>query len=123
MKDPIDEKIKAALTEEDQRLLNELEGEMSLPNLVVASFKGRWRFLNMMVWGAVFVHFCCAIYCAVAYFSTDILADRLTYATGFLFFTIAIVILKLWVWMDMHKIALERDIRRLEMRILANERS
>lgn len=123
MKDPIDEKIKAALTEEDRRVLADLEGEMSLPSLVSATFKGRWRFLNIMVWGAVAVHFGFAVYCAFAYFSTDVLTDRLTYATGFLFFTIAIVILKLWVWMDMNKIALERDIRRLEMRILVNDKA
>jgi len=116
MKD-IDEKIRNALQNEDRELFDKYAGEMSLIEQVVQTFKGRSKMMIVagMIIGIVFMGL--GIYCAVQYFKSDMINERLTWAVGFMMTMISVAMLKIWYWMELNRLSITRDIKRLELRL------
>lgn len=112
----LDDKIREALAAEDAELFDEL-GEQSLPQLVIESFRSKFRFLTAMTVVMSLVMFAGAVFCLVRFFGTDDVAARIAWALGVWFGMQATGMLKLWHWMEIQKLAVTREVKRVELQI------
>ncbi len=117
----IDDKIRQALSAEDQKLINEISDDPSLFELISLSFKSKLKYYIMLVWLVQGFIFSFAIYSAFQYFDSQEVLERITWATVFLLSIIVVSFAKIWYWLELSKIDIKRDIKRLELRILNNK--
>jgi hypothetical protein len=54
----------------------------------------------------------------IEFFRTDDVKWQICYATGVVLLTLLVVLVKLWGWMQMNRYAIQRDIKRLELRVI-----
>ena len=113
----IDEKIRAALRAEDRELYDELSGEQSLIEQVIASFhsRSRWLIVLVLVYSFVFLGLC--VYCAMQFFAATEVKSMIAWACGFCLGMIGVTVLKVWYWMELHRMSVIREIKRLELQI------
>ena len=82
------------------------------------TFKGKNRWLSVLVFIYIFLFFGLSIYCAVEFFSATEVKHWIAWAIGFLFCQLTVCMLKIWYWMEMQKNSLTREIKRLELQIV-----
>lgn len=120
----IDEKIRQALTKEDQRAIDELSRGTGLFELLGMSFKGKQAWMMYYMFFLGFAVFLTLVYFTVQYFNTTDLKTSLSWALGIITCLIMTVLVKVLSWQQMFKLELLRELKRLEMRLmLANERA
>ena len=112
----IDKLIKETLTEEESKFYDELE-EQNVLQMVFGLFKGKnkWIMLMMNIMTLVFFGLC--IYCVIMFFESEITFDMLKWGLGSIVFLLGVSMLKVFAWMQMDKNALLREIKRLEIQI------
>lgn len=113
----LDDKIREALRDEDAELFKDFDGEPSMFDLVMQTFRGRHRWLAMLTvfWSLVFLGL--SIFTAVRFFSVEESRERLLWAVAFIFCMSGVSMLKIWFWMELNKNAIMREIKRLELQI------
>jgi len=111
----LDEKIRNALSQQDAETIGDPNDGFRLDHQVLAVFKGGRGFANMIVVVFSFVFLGLAIYCAVRFFETDVTKELLAWGIGFLVCCITISMLKIWFWMEMHRISITREVKRVEL--------
>ena len=116
MKD-IDDKIRQALRAEDADLFDEVEGEQSIHQMVMETFRGRQRWLIMLAIAFGFFFMGLAIFCAVQFFDAETTKAMIAWSIGFVFAFSAVTAMKVWYWMELNKNAIKREIKRLELQI------
>ncbi|WP_190808281.1 DUF6768 family protein [Flagellimonas sp. S3867] len=117
MKD-IDKLIKETLTKEEAKFYDELD-EQNLFQMLGGLFKGKnsWLALIMNVINAVV--FGLLIYCIIQTFDVENTNDLILWVGGVLVCFLTISMLKIYMWMQIHRNALMREIKRLELLISA----
>ncbi len=120
--DNLDERIREALKGEDRDIFE--TGEPGMRELVAETFRGKLRLFTWMTWFFVLVFFIMQVVSAVLFFGTDNLDAKLLWATSFLFFGMGVAMLKMWNWMQVDRVSILREIKRLELQVarLSNER-
>lgn len=113
----LDDKIRAALREQDRELFDEYSGEPGLFEMVAETFRGRQRWLVALVWFWSLAFFVLAIVCAVQFFQAETTRAMIAWAGGFMYCVLAVAMLKTWYWMEMNKHALTREVKRIELQI------
>lgn len=116
MKD-LDEKIRAALQEEDAELFEKLGEESSLHQMIGDTFRGKMRVFAWLVTLEILVFTGLGVFTAIRFFEANDVQDQLSWGGGFALCLFAIVALKLWWWMEMNKHALLRELKRVELQI------
>ena len=119
---PVDEMIRDALSEEDANWSSELEAQ-SVPDMVVASFRGRFRAYVIAVYVSLFLFAALMIVSLVQFFAADGLDARITWGGSFLFCFANVGLLKIWYWMELNRIAVTSEIKRFQLQLarLAHE--
>ena len=113
----LDDKIRAALRQEDAELFAELGGEQSMFEMVGETFRGRSRWMTVLVYVSLLAFLVLAIFTAVSFFEAESTRDQIAWAVGFVYSMIVISGLKVWYWMQMNRNALTREIKRLELQV------
>lgn len=113
----LDDKIKQALSEQDSELLEEFSSEQSIFEIIGDTFRGRQRWLVVLMYIYSVVFFGLAIFTAVKFFQVESTRELIAWAVGFLFCTMAVTMLKMWYFMEMNKNAITREVKRLELQI------
>ena len=116
MKD-IDDKIRQALRAEDADLFDEVEGEQSLHQMVMETFRGRKRWIVLMAISVGIMFMGLAVLCAVQFFGAETTKQMIAWSIGFVFAFSAVTAMKVWYWMELNKNAIKREIKRLELQI------
>ena len=116
MKD-IDDQIKKALRAEDARVYEEFEVEPSVFDTLMETMRGRHRWLNILgaFWTLVFLVL--AVLSAVQFFGAAETRDLILWASCCVICFSAVSMFKIWYFMEMQKVALTREIKRLELQI------
>jgi hypothetical protein len=112
----LDNLIRDALSQEEAELFDRL-GEPSLPELVSDTFRGRRRWLMWLTGVITAIFFGLSIYCVVRFLGTDDIPTMLRWGGAALFCLLAVVANKTWSWMEMQRVALSREIKRLELAV------
>ena len=112
----IDKLIKETLTEEEAKFYDELE-EQNMLQMVLGIFKGKNKWLIIMMNIVTLVFFALFVYCTVQFFNTDITNELIKWGIGCLVFLLGVSMLKVFAWMQMDKNALLRELKRLELQV------
>ncbi|WP_339894727.1 DUF6768 family protein [uncultured Algibacter sp.] len=112
----IDKLIKETLTEEESKFYDELE-EQNVLQMVYGLFKGKNKWIMVMMNVMTLIFFGLFIYCLVQFFSVEATKDLLKWGLGGIVFLLGVSMLKIFAWMQMDKNALLREIKRLEIQI------
>lgn len=112
----IDEIIKDALTKEEAKFYDELE-EQNLFQMLGGIFKGKLGWLIVIMNVVTVVVFGLFIYCAIQFFNTEETNELIKWSVAGTLCMISIGMLKLFVWMQMDKNSIIREMKRLEFQV------
>ncbi len=115
-KEEIDKLIKDTLTQEEAKFYDTLE-EQSVLGMIFGLFKGKNKWLLILMNMMTVVFFGFFIYCVVQFFSVDTTKELLKWGLGSIVFMIGVSMLKVFAWMQMDKNALLRELKRLELQV------
>lgn len=117
-KEEIDQIIKESLTQEEAKFYDELE-EQNLLNQLGSLFKTKMGWLIVVMNIVNLVVFALSIYCVVQFLNTEHTNELIKWGAGFFTCWTTMAMIKLFVWMQMDKNALLREMKRLELQIAA----
>lgn len=112
----IDDLIKEALSKEEAEFYDQLE-EQNLLEKIGETFKGKtgWLVVFMNLMNLIF--FVLFVYCSFQFFNTDETNELIKWtAAGFLCWSF-MAFIKLYVWMQMNKNDVLRELKRLELQV------
>lgn len=115
-KEKIDELIKATLSKEESAFYDDLE-EQNLLGKIGEVYKGKLGWLAAIMNVVHLLMFMAFIYCIYQFFNTDITNELIKWASAGFLSMIAMGMLKLFVWMQMDKNDILRELKRLELQI------
>jgi len=118
----IDDLIKEALSQEEAKFYEELE-EQSLFGKIGEVYKGKLGWLAIIMNIVHLLVFLLFIYCMVAFFKAEEVKELIKWASGGFLFMMMAAMMKLYIWMQMDKNDVLRELKRLELQIavLANK--
>ncbi|MGK0187201.1 MAG: hypothetical protein ACI9R3_002987 [Verrucomicrobiales bacterium] len=114
--DSIDKMIADALGDEDRAEFEAL-GEPTIFEQIAETFRGRTRWLNGMVviYSLIFATlFGLSIF---RFFHATEVRDLILWASASVLSIIVIGLLKLWYWMELNRVTVLREIKRLELQV------
>lgn len=115
----LDKKILEAIKAETDETLRGYEQELGLFGLMAESFKGAFRWWVMAAMAFQVVLAAAFIYCAVRLFGTDDPAAKLDWLALGLAAFVAFGLLRLWFFMEINRLSIAREIKRVELQIAA----
>lgn len=112
----IDKLIKETLTQEEAKFYDDLDEQNAL-QMVMGLFRGKNKWLLVMMNIVTLVFFGLFIYCLVQFFNAEVTKDLLKWGLGSIVFLLGVSILKVFAWMQMDKNAIMRELKRLELQV------
>ncbi len=112
----IDDLIRATLSKEEAKFYDELE-EQNLLGKIGEVYRGKLGWLAVIMNIAHLVIFGAFIYCLVQFFNTDETKELIMWSSAAFLSMMAMGMLKLYVWMQMNKNDILRELKRLELQI------
>ncbi len=116
MKD-IDSQIREALRQEDADLLEHYRAEPAIHEMVIETFRGRWRWLVAMTFVMICVFVVLMAVCVYQFFHAESVRAMIAWAMGFAWALVAIGMFKIWYWMELNRNSVTREIKRLELQV------
>ncbi len=113
----IDDKILEALSSEDQEVMENYGKELGLFDLIAESFRGKLGFIRITVIIMIVVFIVVLIHSAINFFSIEELASKLDWLAIGLFSLTAVVVGRLWYWMELNHLSTIREVKRLELQV------
>lgn len=113
----IDDKIREALRREDAELLENYRGEAPLHEMIIETFRGRHRWLNMLAIMMGIVVTGLLVFIGYQFFNAESSRAMIAWSTAFITGALTIVLLKIWFWLEINKNGLTREIKRLELQL------
>ncbi len=115
-REKIDELIKVALSTEEAKFYDEL-GEQSLIEKLGEVHKGKNGWLATVMTVVHIVVFVAFVFCTVRFFNTEQVNELIKWASGGFLCLIFMGMLKLYIWMQMDKNDILRELKRLELQV------
>jgi len=99
-------------------------GEPGLPDLVVEMFRSRLRWYGAVFLVMILLFTVLAVICAARFLAAEEVPDMIRWGAGFFLCFGTVLSGKLWYWMQMERVAMTREIKRVELLVahLAAER-
>lgn len=113
----IDSAIREALSAEDAQFLEAHGGEPPIHRQVLETLTGRFAPLNVGGWIAGFALAAVGAVCIWRFLGAADLRDMLLWGGGALTAMLALVMIKIWFWMEMQKNVIVREVKRLELQV------
>lgn len=112
----IDKLIKETLTEEEAKFYDELD-EQNLFQMLGGLYRGKnsWLVLIMNIMNALV--FGLLIYCIIQTFEVEKTNDLILWVGGVILCFLTMSMLKIYMWMQIHRNSVVREIKRLELQI------
>lgn len=110
----VDELIRQAFEAEGVAGFDRL-GEPGLPDMVTELFRGRLRWYGAMFMAMIVVFAALAVYCGVRFLSTNDVPALIRWGAGLFVCLFAVMGGKNWYWMQMERLAMTREIKRVEL--------
>ena len=113
----IDDKILELLNSEDMQVIESYGKEPGLFGLIAESFRGKLKAMVFAVFLFILIFAVILIYCAINFFAVDDLSMKLNWLAGGLTALIVIGLLRLWYFMELNRLSLVRQIKRVELQM------
>lgn len=115
----LDQLLTDSFSKEDRDLLKKLSHDPSVFEMIGDSFRGRNRWITIYasIWILIFLGG--AVWCGMKFAApeTDTTKEIVGWGIGSAFCIMVVGMLKMWFWLDMHRNAITREIKRLELAI------
>lgn len=112
----IDQLIKETLTEEEAKFYDDLD-EQNLWQMIRGLYKGKNSWMVLMMNAVNVVALVFAVYCLIQTFDVENTNNLILWIAGFFFCFNLMSMFKIYAWMQIHKNALTREIKRLEIQV------
>lgn len=112
-----DQIIRDAVRREDERMELALEDDLPITELIISGFRGRQRWLTIFPMLVSLAYTVLLIWCAYEFFQSETTKHQIAWATGFLGAGLSICTTKIWIWGEWRRLAITREIKRLELRV------
>ncbi|WP_273277100.1 DUF6768 family protein [Maribacter polysiphoniae] len=112
----IDELIKETLNKEEAKFYDELE-EQNLIGKLGEVYKGKMGWLAIIMNVVHLVIFGLLIYCIIRFFGTNETNELIKWASAGFLCMIVMSMLKLYIWMQMDKNDMLREMKKLELQV------
>jgi hypothetical protein len=113
----IDDKILETLDSEDRKIMDSYSKELGLFGLVAESFRGKLKAMVITVFLLILIFAVILIYCTINFFTVEDLELKLNWlAVGFTAL-IVIGLLRLWYFMELNRLSVIREVKRLELQM------
>ena len=114
-----EDRIRKALHAEDELAIRQFDptANESVFGQMFDLLKGKARWWTMLVGLWSFVFFGIQVWAAVRFFNTTDTREQLMWVAIFLWCGMAVGMLKLWMWLQMNKNAVKRELKRLELQV------
>jgi len=112
-----DKLIREALRKVDDRQIEPYRDEPAILEIVVQTFRSRQRWLVALVFLLLMVFVVLMFACGYQFFAASTTRGQIGWATGFLYFAIAISMMKIWYWGEMRRYTVLREIKRVELQV------
>lgn len=113
----IDEKILEALNNEDKEVMDSYGEELGLFELMAESFRGKMKVVVIPVFVFMLTFAAILVYSAVNFFSVEEIGTKLHWLAIGLTALIVFGLLRLWYWMELNRLSVIREVKRLELQI------
>jgi hypothetical protein len=113
----LDRAIRDALSIEDAKALDGLGADQPLTRQLGELFRGQLAWMNVIVWIVGFAAFGVLVYCGVRFVAAPDTRGMLLWLAAGGLASLAIVMIKIYAWMELQKNAVLREIKRLELQV------
>ena len=111
-------RLKESLSAEDEAFLRNLEEGESLFGQLGSTFSGPMKFCTGFAFVLSFAFFGIAVWAGYLMYTATEPRMMVFWLAIFLFAIIAVGLLKIWFWMRMNHLALLRELKRIELRLV-----
>ncbi|MFD2727721.1 DUF6768 family protein [Hyunsoonleella rubra] len=112
----IDKLIKETLTEEEAKFYDELD-EQNILQMLWGVFKGKNSWIALIMNAVNVLVFILLIYCIIQTMEVENTNDLLLWVGATLLCFLTMSMIKIYIWMQIHRNALTREIKRLELQV------
>ncbi|MFT4612715.1 MAG: hypothetical protein ACI8QQ_001540 [Psychroserpens sp.] len=112
----IDKLIKETLTQEEAKFYDELD-EQNVLEMIWGLFRGKNKWIIILMNVVTLIFFGLFVYCIVQFLDTTNTNELIKWGLGSFVFLIGVSMLKIFVWMQMDKNAILREMKRLELQV------
>lgn len=117
----IDQKIQAALRAETGG--DALVREPNLAEEIITAFRGRHRWMTALAVIFSLGFHALAIWAAVHFFNADNVREQLLWGALAFLAVLFIAFMKVWFWLEMHSNRVMRELKRVELLLVASRRA
>ncbi|MEW5983615.1 MAG: DUF6768 family protein [Acidobacteriota bacterium] len=110
----VDRLIRESLEAEGIKALDGL-GEPGLPDMVTEVFRGRLRWYGGMFLAMILLCTAAGLFCGLQFLRTEEVPAMLRWGAGLFLCTVAAMGGKNWYWMQMERLAMTREVKRVEL--------
>ena len=119
---PIDDRLSAGLSADDAAFLKELEDGRGLFTQLGATFEGPLRFWTMLVFVFTLGFTVLGVVAVFQLLASERMSAIVLWASALWFSLIAVSMLKMWLFMRMNHLAVLRELKKIELRLVQLER-
>jgi len=112
----IDQLIKETLSEEEAKFYDELE-EQNLFGMISSLFQGKNKWLIIIIHIVLLIFVCITIYFISEFLHATETNELIRFGFGATLFGFVSGLIRLFGWMQIHKNAVNREIKRLELQV------
>ncbi|PHS64107.1 MAG: hypothetical protein COB12_08190 [Flavobacterium sp.] len=112
----IDALIKEALTEEEAKFYDNLD-EQNVFEMLGGLFQGKNKWIILLFNIVMVLVFGVLIYCVIQFFNTELTNELIKWSLAIVVCLLMVSMLKIFIWMQMDKNSIKREIKRIELQI------
>lgn len=113
----IDDEIRAALSAEDARLMEEFDDDPSILEVTIKSMGDRFRWVNMVGMVFLLLFVVLGFMSAWQFYLATELKPLIGWALAVMFCITTVGMMKIWYWMLINRYDATREIKRLELQV------
>lgn len=111
----LDDQIRAALNSDENKLLGQPDDGLRIDQLMRATLQTRHRSITILGFIFTLAFLALGVWAAIRFFESTETKQLLTFGFAFTYCMIAVAMLKIWFWMEMQRIAITREVKKVEL--------
>ncbi len=111
----IDDEILKSLNAQEREIMESYGKELGLFGLIAESFRGKLQTMVFVVFLLILIFAVALIYSAINFFTVNDMATKLHLLAIGLTALIVIGLLRLWYFMELNRLSVIREVKRLEL--------
>lgn len=113
----LDRRIREALQDGVREDFDAL-AEQSLPRAMFESLRGKNSRLMIVGILFTFLMMAFAVYAGIQFVAAESIRELLAWSLGLIFCLFGISMMKIWCWMELNRVAIMREVKRVEMQLV-----